>query len=37
MPLTPFELELRHDLDIEFRRMDHDWFFRRQNPTLEVR
>lgn len=34
MPLTPFELKLRHDLEIEFRRMDHDWFFQWYNLNI---
>ena len=25
--MTPFEVNLRHDLDKEFVRMDHEWFF----------
>lgn len=37
MPLTPFELKLRHDLDIEFRRMDHDWFFPWYNLNIRDR
>lgn len=34
MPLTPFELKLRHDLDVEFRRMDRDWFFQWHNINI---
>src|SRR3990170_5195807 len=33
--LTPFELKLRHELDLEFRRMDSDWFFRWHNLNIQ--
>jgi hypothetical protein len=33
-PATPFELKLRHELDLEFRRMDSDWFLRWHNLNI---
>ena len=35
MEQTPFELRLRHDLDVDFRRMDHDWFFRWHSLNIQ--
>lgn len=34
---TPFELELRRDLDGEFRRIANEWFFQWHNLSIENR
>jgi hypothetical protein len=35
--MTPFELNLGHDLDIERQRFDNEWLFKWYNTNIEGR